>query len=112
MEHRGVVAQRLRPRQMLSGVSAEPDATYNKATANSYQAGGSSGFSGFTEGTGRTSGMIDLEASVAYSASTNEVAPGVQDRIMRLDWWGIDRRNRDPNFLLLQLTSRESKSHL
>ncbi|MDE2688091.1 MAG: 5'-nucleotidase C-terminal domain-containing protein [Chloroflexota bacterium] len=68
----------------ISGVAVEPDATY-RITTNSFLADGGSGFSVFTEGTDRTGGIIDVEALAAYFASTNEVAPGPQDRIMRLD---------------------------
>ena len=68
----------------ISGVAVEPDATY-RITANSYLADGGSGFSVFTEGTDRTGGIIDVDALTAYFASANEVSPGPQDRITRLD---------------------------
>ena len=68
----------------IGGIAVEPDSNY-RVTTNSYLADGGSGFSVFTEGTDRTGGMIDLEALEAYFASTNEVTPGPQDRITRLD---------------------------
>lgn len=68
----------------ISGVVVEPEATY-RVTTNSFLADGGSGFSVFTEGTDRTGGMIDVDALTAYFASVNEVSPGPQDRITRLD---------------------------
>ena len=68
----------------INGIAVDPDATY-RITTNSFLADGGSGFSVFTEGTDRTGGIIDVEALEAYFASTNEVAPGPQDRIIRLD---------------------------
>ena len=68
----------------INGMAVDPDATY-RITTNSFLADGGSGFSVFTEGTDRTGGIIDVEALEAYFASTNEVTPGPQDRIMRLD---------------------------
>ena len=68
----------------IGGVAVEPDATY-RITTNSFLADGGSGFSVFTEGTDRTGGIIDVEALAAYFASANEVTPGPQDRITRLD---------------------------
>ena len=68
----------------ISGVAVEPDAAY-RITTNSFLTDGGSGYSVFTEGTDRTGGIIDVEALVAYIASVDEVAPGPQDRIVRLD---------------------------
>ena len=68
----------------INGVALEPDALY-RITTNSYLADGGSGFGVFREGTDRTGGMIDLEALEAYFAGMGTVAPGQQDRIVRLD---------------------------
>lgn len=68
----------------INGVAVDPDAAY-RVTVNSYLADGGSGFDVFAEGTDRTGGMLDLEALEIYFASTQVVAPGLQDRIMCLD---------------------------
>lgn len=68
----------------INGMAVDPEATY-RITTNSFLADGGSGFSVFTEGTDRTGGIIDVEALAAYFASANEVTPGPQDRIIRLD---------------------------
>ena len=60
---------------------AEPD----RVTVNSYLADGGSGFSVLEEGSERTGGEIDLDALVAFFASSGAVAPGAQDRITRLN---------------------------
>ena len=68
----------------INGVALE-SATPYRITTNSYLADGGSGFGVFREGTDRTGGMIDLEALEAYFAGLSTVAPGQQDRIVRLD---------------------------
>ena len=68
----------------IQGVPIAPDASY-RVTVNSYLAGGGSGFSVLLEGTERIGGDVDVDALVAYFAGNAAVAPGPQDRIMRLN---------------------------
>ncbi|HET7011161.1 MAG TPA: bifunctional metallophosphatase/5'-nucleotidase [Anaerolineales bacterium] len=67
----------------VNGVPVDPAATY-RVTVNNYLAGGGDGFSVFTEGTNMLTGMIDLDAFVAYFETHSPVAPGPQNRITLL----------------------------
>ena len=68
----------------IDGAPVDPRGRY-RVTVNSYLAGGGSGFSVLEEGTDRVGGDIDVDALVSYFASVGTVAPGPQDRIVRLD---------------------------
>ena len=69
---------------VIDGAAVEPAGRY-RVTVNSYLAGGGSGFSTLEEGTERVGGDIDVDALVAYFADAGTVAPGPQDRIVRLN---------------------------
>ena len=69
---------------VIDGVPVEPDGRY-RVTVNSYLAGGGSGFSVLEEGTERVGGEIDVDALVTYFAKAGTVAPGPQNRIVRLN---------------------------
>lgn len=68
----------------IHGATVEPDGRY-RVTVNSYLTGGGSGFRVLEEGTERVGGDIDVDALVAYFAKAGTVAPGPQDRIVRLN---------------------------
>lgn len=68
----------------IQGVPISPDGSY-RVTVNSYLAGGGSGFSVLLQGTERIGGDVDVDALVAYFANNASVAPGPQDRIIRLN---------------------------
>ena len=69
---------------MIEGEVVDPEKSY-RVTVNSYLAGGGSGFSILTEGVDRTGGPIDVDALVAYFASSGPVEPGPLGRITRLN---------------------------
>jgi len=68
---------------MLHGVPLDPAASY-RVTMNSFLADGGDRFTVFTQGTGRITGMIDLDALVLYFGANSPVAPGPQNRIIRV----------------------------
>lgn len=68
----------------INGAPVDPEALY-RVTVNSYLADGGSGFSVLTEGTERTTGMLDLEALIAFFDSVGEVSPTPKDRITRVN---------------------------
>ncbi len=69
---------------MIDGVPVDPDATY-RVTANNFLADGGDDYNVFRQGTERTGGDVDVAALVAYFEATGTVAPGLQDRIARLN---------------------------
>jgi 5'-nucleotidase len=56
-----------------------------RVAANSFLATGGDGFTVFTEGTNRVGRDISVDALVAYFRAHSPVAPGPQNRIVRLD---------------------------
>lgn len=64
----------------IGGVAVTADATY-RITVNSFLAGGGDGFNVLPQGTNRVTGMIDLDALVAYLKSSSPVAVPALDRI-------------------------------
>ncbi len=67
----------------LNGTLIDPLATY-RVTMNSFLAPGGDGFSVFTQCTNDLGGEIDLDALVRYFEENSPVAPGPQNRIVRL----------------------------
>lgn len=65
---------------MIGGIPIDPGASY-RVTMNSFLADGGDGFSVFTLGTDRITGIIDLDALIAYFGTNSPVAPGPQNRI-------------------------------
>ena len=68
----------------IEGEVVDPEKRY-RVTVNSYLADGGSGFSILTEGVERTGGPIDVDALVAYFASSGPVEPGPLGRITRMN---------------------------
>ena len=68
----------------IEGEVVDPEKSY-RVTVNSYLADGGSGFSILMEGVDRTGGPIDVDALVAYFASSGPVEPGPLGRITRLN---------------------------
>ena len=68
----------------IEGEVVDQEKSY-RVTVNSYLAGGGSGFSMLMEGVDRTGGPIDVDALVAYLASSGPVEPGPLGRITRLN---------------------------
>jgi 5'-nucleotidase len=68
---------------MVNGAPIDPTASY-RVTVNNFLAGGGDGFTALTAGTDQLTGMIDLDAFVAYLMANSPVAPGPQDRITKL----------------------------
>ncbi|MFM8368643.1 MAG: bifunctional metallophosphatase/5'-nucleotidase [Chloroflexota bacterium] len=64
----------------INGVPVDPAASY-RVTVNNFLAGGGDGFSALTAGTDLLTGMIDLDAFVAYLTANSPVAPGPKNRI-------------------------------
>jgi 5'-nucleotidase len=64
----------------INGVPIDPTASY-RVTVNNFLADGGDGFTVFTQGTNRLTGVTDLEALVAYFAAHSPVAPGPMNRI-------------------------------
>jgi 5'-nucleotidase len=56
-----------------------------RVATSDYLAGGGDAFSVFTEGTDRVVGPADIDALVAYFKAHSPVAPGPQNRIVRVD---------------------------
>lgn len=68
---------------MLNGVAIDPDAVY-RVTVNSFLADGGDSFPTLRLGTDRLGGAVDTDAFEAYFVAHSPVAPGPQDRIIRL----------------------------
>jgi 5'-nucleotidase len=64
----------------INGVAIDPAASY-RVTVNNFLAGGGDGFTALTTGTDLLTGMIDLDAFVAYITANSPIAPGPQNRI-------------------------------
>ena len=64
----------------INGVDVDPAATY-RVTINNFLAGGGDGFTAFTGGTNLLTGMIDLDAFIAYIENNSPVAPGPMNRV-------------------------------
>lgn len=64
----------------LNGTPIDPAAGY-RVTINNFLAGGGDNFLGFKDGTDLLTGMIDLDAFVAYLGANSPVQPGPQNRI-------------------------------
>ncbi|MEY2820405.1 MAG: hypothetical protein RL275_3868, partial [Chloroflexota bacterium] len=64
----------------INGVPVDPAASY-RVTVNNFLAGGGDGFTALTAGTDLLTGMIDLDAFVAYLTANSPVAPGPKNRI-------------------------------
>ena len=68
----------------INGEVIDPAGTY-RVTVNSFLADGGDGFTVLREGTDRLGGDVDLDALEAYFANHSPVAPGPQDRIVRVN---------------------------
>ncbi|MEV4658919.1 bifunctional metallophosphatase/5'-nucleotidase [Micromonospora sp. NPDC049301] len=64
----------------LGGTAVDTAATY-RVTVNNFLAGGGDGFSALTAGTNLVTGMIDLDAFVAYLTAQSPVSAPTLDRI-------------------------------
>ncbi|MCO1596812.1 bifunctional metallophosphatase/5'-nucleotidase [Micromonospora sp. RHAY321] len=64
----------------IGGTAVDPAATY-RITVNNFLAGGGDGFSALTAGTNLVTGMIDLDAFVAYLTAQSPVSAPTLDRI-------------------------------
>ena len=64
----------------IRGVDVDPAATY-RVTVNNFLAGGGDKFTALQVGTDLLTGMIDLDAFVAYLTANSPVPPGPQNRI-------------------------------
>ncbi|MEH0938244.1 bifunctional metallophosphatase/5'-nucleotidase [Micromonospora psammae] len=64
----------------LGGVAVTEDATY-RVTVNNFLAGGGDGFTVLKGGTNQVTGMIDLDAFVAYLTASSPVSAPALDRI-------------------------------
>lgn len=67
----------------LHGVVIDKGASY-RVTMNSFLASGGDNFTVFSQGTAQLGGALDLDAIQQYFTTHNPVAPGAQDRIVRL----------------------------
>lgn len=67
----------------LNGVAIDKLASY-RVTMNSFLASGGDNFSVFNQGTAQLGGALDLDAMQQYFTAHDPVAPGAQDRIVRL----------------------------
>ncbi|HVM69652.1 MAG TPA: bifunctional metallophosphatase/5'-nucleotidase, partial [Gaiellaceae bacterium] len=67
----------------LNGVTLNPTQGY-RVTMNSFLADGGDNFPAFREGTNTLGGEVDTDAIVAYFAAKSPVAPGPQNRIVRV----------------------------
>lgn len=68
---------------MLNGVAIDPSASY-RVTVNSFLADGGDSFPILLQGTDRLGGAVDTDAFEAYFAANSPVAPGPQNRIIRI----------------------------
>jgi 5'-nucleotidase len=79
------VGQRIVPGSAtLDGRPINPAARY-RVTVNSFLAAGGDNFSVLTQGSERRTGMMDIDALEAYVTRHPRLAPGVLDRIVRLN---------------------------
>jgi len=67
----------------IGGVTVVPGTGY-RVTVNSFLADGGDNFTVLVDGTDRLGGEVDLDALVTYFGAHSPVAPGPQDRIVRL----------------------------
>ena len=67
----------------LHGVAIDKGASY-RVTMNAFLASGGDNFTVFNQGTAQLGGALDLDALQQYFTAHNPVAPGAQDRIVRL----------------------------
>jgi 5'-nucleotidase len=65
----------------LDGAPMRPDAEY-RVTINSFMASGGDGFTVFTEGRNKATGMIDVDAAEAYFKARSPVAPSTARRVV------------------------------
>jgi 5'-nucleotidase len=68
----------------INGVAADPSASY-RITVNSFLADGGDNFSALLQGTNRLGGAVDTDALQAYFQTHSPVAPGLQNRITRVN---------------------------
>jgi 5'-nucleotidase len=69
---------------MIGGVPIDLGADY-RVTVNSFLSDGGDNFTVLVDGTNRLGGDLDLQALVDYFAANSPVAPGLQDRITRVN---------------------------
>lgn len=69
---------------MLNGVMIDPALSY-RVTVNSFLADGGDSFPILVQGTNRLGGAVDTDALEAYFVKNSPVAPGLQNRITRLN---------------------------
>jgi 5'-nucleotidase len=67
----------------INGVTVNPTTQY-RVTMNSFLADGGDNFAAFREGTNTLGGEVDTDAIVEYFAAKSPVAPGPQNRIVRV----------------------------
>ncbi len=67
----------------INGVAVDPAASY-RITVNNFLAGGGDGFTRLLAGTDLLTGIIDLDAFVAYIENNSPVAPGPMNRVTML----------------------------
>jgi 5'-nucleotidase len=67
----------------IGGVALDPGASYRVA-ANSFLMGGGDSFTAFTQGTGHTTGPVDVDTAVAYLGAHSPVAPPPADHATKL----------------------------
>ncbi len=67
----------------IDGVTVDPAASY-RVTVNSFLADGGDGFTVLVQGTNRLGGEVDTDAFEKYFAAYSPVAPGPQNRIIRI----------------------------
>jgi 5'-nucleotidase len=68
---------------MINGVAVDPAASY-RVTVNSFLADGGDSFPILVQGTNRLGGEVDTDAFEKYFAANSPVAPGPQNRIIRI----------------------------
>ena len=67
----------------IDGVPVDPNGSY-RVTVNSFLADGGDNFAVLVQGTDRLGGDVDLDAFTDYLDANSPVAPGAQDRIVRI----------------------------
>lgn len=68
----------------INGVPVLPDQSY-RVTVNSFMAGGGDNYLELKNGTDRLGGALDIDALTAYFAAHAPVAPGPQNRVLRVN---------------------------
>jgi 5'-nucleotidase len=68
----------------VGGVAVNPAASY-RITVNSFLADGGDNFTVLRQGTDRLGGAVDTDVFEAYFRTHSPVAPGPQNRIMRVN---------------------------